>query len=76
MEWLNVERSKARNAFRLAAGCRLEGAKPFIRMKTASDKVPTQNRAAREDKPGGPVLPLSANGGRKEDYTVTGYNYL
>ena len=59
-------RGKARNAFRLAAGCRLEG-ETVIRMKPVSDKALRHKTGPPgEDKPGGPVLPLSAgNGGRK-----------
>lgn len=74
-----AERGEARlgNAFRLAAGCRLEG-ETVIRMKPVSDKALRHKTGPPgEDKPGGLFCRYQrGTEAEKDDYTVTGYNYL
>lgn len=74
-----VERGEARlgNAFRLAAGCRLEG-ETVIRMKPVSDKA-LRHKTGRPARINRAALFCRYQRGteaEKEDYTVTGYNYL
>ena len=73
-----MRRGKARNAFRLAAGCRLEGLKPCIRMKPVLDKLSDikQGRPARINRAALFCRYQRGTEAEKEDYTVTGYNYL